>query len=135
MYRKIIISLALDHGISQSALQAARALCSDEGQIIAVHVYEAVSGSIQSYLDEEVVKSAYAKAKATLAERIAGASDVEPVMLRGHSGRAITDYARDIGADCIIVGSHKPGLSDYFLGSTAARVVRHAPCAVHVLRG
>ncbi|MBC7181761.1 MAG: universal stress protein, partial [Roseovarius sp.] len=24
--------------------------------------------------------------------------------------------------------------SDFLLGSTAARVVRHAPCAVHVLR-
>ncbi len=36
--------------------------------------------------------------------------------------------------DCIVIGSHKPGLSDYLLGSTAARVVRHAPCAVHVYR-
>ena len=57
-----------------------------------------------------------------------------PVLLNGHSGRTITDHARKIGADCIIVGSHKPGLSDFLLGSTAARVVRHAPCAVHVLR-
>ena len=36
--------------------------------------------------------------------------------------------------ECIVMGSHKPGFSDYLLGSTAARVVRHAPCAVHVYR-
>jgi len=36
--------------------------------------------------------------------------------------------------DLIIVGSHKPGLQDYLLGSTAARVVRHAMCSVLVGR-
>jgi len=30
--------------------------------------------------------------------------------------------------------AQKEGLSDYLLGSTAARVVRHAPCAMHVFR-
>jgi len=55
-------------------------------------------------------------------------------MLTGNAGRAITDYAEKIGADCIIAGSHKPSLQDYFLGSTAARIMRYAPCSVHVLR-
>jgi len=59
---------------------------------------------------------------------------VEPVTLVGHAGRTIVDYATETGIDCIVIGSHKPGLNDYFLGSTSARVVRHAPCAVHVLR-
>ena len=56
------------------------------------------------------------------------------MIIKGHSGRSIVDVAKDIHADCIVIGSHKPGLIDYLLGSTAARVVRHAPCAVHVLR-
>jgi nucleotide-binding universal stress UspA family protein len=55
-------------------------------------------------------------------------------MLKGHIGRTIADYAAEAAVDCIVIGSHRPGLTDYFLGSTAARVVRHAPCAVHVLR-
>ncbi|MBT8474881.1 MAG: universal stress protein, partial [Alphaproteobacteria bacterium] len=46
----------------------------------------------------------------------------------------ITEYADSHGCDCIIIMSHQPGLQDYFLGSTAARVVRHAHCAVHVMR-
>lgn len=54
------------------------------------------------------------------------------LMLR--AGRVITEYANKSDIDCVVIGSHKPGLRDYFLGSTAARVVRHAKCAVHVLR-
>lgn len=134
MYRKIIVALSLEHGISESALRVARALRAEGGEIIALHAYEPVQGSVRAYLDEEVIKGAYDSAKALLAERVAAAPDVTPVMLQGHSGRAITDHAAKIGADCIIVGSHKPGLTDFLLGSTAARIVRHAPCAVHVLR-
>ena len=52
----------------------------------------------------------------------------------GHSANGILDYAEKNEIDCIIVASHRPGYQDYFLGSTAARVVRHATCAVHVLR-
>ncbi|NCQ24460.1 MAG: universal stress protein [Rhodobacteraceae bacterium CG17_big_fil_post_rev_8_21_14_2_50_63_15] len=134
MYRNIIVALALDHGISQTALKVARALRAEGGKIVAIHAYEPMQGSVRAYLDESVVEEAYNRAQDLLAERVADAPDVTAVMLRGQSGRAITDHARNIGADCIIVGSHKPGLSDFFLGSTAARVVRHAPCAVHVLR-
>lgn len=134
MYNKIIISLALDHGISQSALAAARGLCSEGGEIIAVHVYEPLHGSAATFVSEEAVAQALQSAKDRLAERVANEPDIVPVLLKGHPGRAITDHAKDIVADCIIVGSHKPGLQDYFLGSTSARIVRHAPCSVHVLR-
>lgn len=134
MYNKIILSLALDHGISQTALAAARNLRSEGGEIIAVHVYEPLQGSASTYVTEDAVAQALKSANDRLAERVTDAPDVEAVMLKGHPGRAITDYAKKIGADCIIVGSHKPGLRDYFLGSTSARIVRHAPCSVHVLR-
>lgn len=134
MYKKIIVGLALDHGISQAALEAAKSLKDEGGKIIALHVYEPPNSSVRAYLDDDLVAGAHEAAKKLLAERVGGETDVEPVMLMGHSGRAITDYASEIGADCIVVGSHKPELADFFLGSTAARVVRHAPCAVHVLR-
>ncbi len=46
----------------------------------------------------------------------------------------ILDCADELGADLIVIGSHRPGLKDYLLGSTAARVVRHAECPVYVDR-
>ena len=60
--------------------------------------------------------------------------DAEAIVLTGHAGRTITDYAEKIGADCIIVGSHRPDMKDFFLGSTAARIMRYAPCSAHALR-
>jgi len=42
--------------------------------------------------------------------------------------------AQEKGVDLIIIASHRPGLQDYFLGSTAAKVVRHAKCSVLVIR-
>ena len=134
MYQKIILSLALDHGISQKAIQTARALLAEGGQIIAVHVYEQLQGAANAGVSEEATAKGLQNTKDLLATRVGDADDLEAVLLKGHSGRTITDYAEKINADCIIVGSHKPGLRDYFLGSTAARIVRHAPCSVHVLR-
>ena len=42
--------------------------------------------------------------------------------------------AEEKKAELIIVASHQPGLQKYFLGSTAAKVVRHATCSVIVVR-
>ena len=134
MYKKIIVGLSLDHGIGPSAIETARNLRAEGGEIFAVHAYEPPHGSVRTYLTDEAVESGYTWAKETLAKRIGDATDVKAVILKGHSGRAITDYAEEIGADCIVVSSHKPGLQDYLLGSTAARVVRHAPCSVHIMR-
>lgn len=52
----------------------------------------------------------------------------------GPAHQVILALAEEKAADCIIIASHKPGLQDYLIGSTAARVVKHAKCAVLVLR-
>lgn len=134
MYKKIIVSLSLSHGIGGRAIDAARKLKDEDGEIVAVHAYEPLQDSVRAYLPEDAIANSLKRAEAELAERVGSADDVEAVLLQGHPGRAVTDYAEKIGADCIIVGSHKPGLRDHFLGSTASRIVRHAPCSVHVLR-
>jgi nucleotide-binding universal stress UspA family protein len=126
--------MALDHGIGASTLAVARKLLTADGTITALHVYEAPKGTVSAYMDEGVVQAAFAQAKANMQERTADMPDVTGRVIAGHSGRTIIDYAKENGVDCIVIGSHKPGLIDYLLGSTAARVVRHAPCAVHVLR-
>lgn len=46
----------------------------------------------------------------------------------------ILDHARKIDADLIVMASHRPELRDYLIGPNAARVVRHAPCSVLVVR-
>ena len=87
-----------------------------------------------AYLDETEVRKGLERARETLAEKTAGLDGVDARIVTGHTYRSIIDVAVSEGADCIVIGSHKPGLSDFLLGSTAARVVRHAPCSVHVHR-
>ncbi|KIC20381.1 universal stress protein [Leisingera sp. ANG-Vp] len=134
MYDNILVPMALDHGISGTTLKAAATLCNPGGQITALHVYEAPQGSVSSYLDEDAVREGLETARKQLAKKTADYGGVSTEIVKGRSYRAIVEYAGQHGVDCIVVGSHKPGLSDFFLGSTAARVVRHAPCAVHVCR-
>lgn len=134
MYRRILVPMALSHDLSPTTLKVADALRADDGEIIAIHVYETPQGSVAAYLDEEAVQTAFAKAEQLLRRKLGGAPHVTAKIVKGHSARTIIDFAATNDVDCIVMGSHKPGLSDYFLGSTAARVVRHAPCAVHVIR-
>lgn len=134
MYKKILVPMALDHGLSEHTLEIARNLTGGTGEIIAMHVFEAPHGSVSTYLDDDLVKQAYQRSKNLLNDKTQDLTDVKAEMVVGHTYRSIIDYAQDNGVDCIVIGSHKPGLSDYLLGSTAARVVRHAPCAVHVHR-
>ena len=134
MYKKILVPMALDHGISQHTLQVARALSSDGSEIIALHVYEMPQGSVSAYLDKDVVAEGFRAARNLLREKVSDLEGVRPEIVKGHTARTIIDFANTNDVDCIVIGSHKPGLSDYFLGSTASRVVRHAGCAVHVHR-
>ncbi|PJI86500.1 nucleotide-binding universal stress UspA family protein [Yoonia maricola] len=134
MYNNIIVPMALDHGIADKTVAIARTLLSTGGQITALHVHEKPPNTVSAYVDDTVMKNAFDRAQTKLQERVAKMHDVKAVIIKGHSGRTIVDTATSMEADCIVLGSHKPGLIDYLLGSTAARVVQHAPCAVHVAR-
>ena len=134
MYKKILVPMALDHGISQHTLQVARALSAEETEIVALHVYEMPQGSVSAYLDKDVVAEGFRAARNLLRDKVSELEGVKPEIVKGHTARTIIDYANMHNFDCIVIGSHKPGLSDYFLGSTASRVVRYASCAVHVHR-
>jgi nucleotide-binding universal stress UspA family protein len=53
----------------------------------------------------------------------------------GDPGLAITEYAKTLRADLIVIPSHGyHGVKRLVLGSVAERVIRHADCPVLVLR-
>ena len=135
MYSNILVALSLEHGISDQALATARALITEGGKITAAHIHEPPNKQIMYYMEEGIAEKSYRRAKERLAERLEDETDVSSVLLESQSaGRAITEYANNHGIDCIVLASHKPGMKEFFLGSTAALVVRHAHCTVHVLR-
>jgi universal stress protein A len=66
---------------------------------------------------------------------------IDPSLLKevlveiGTAFEVITNVARDSEADLIVITTHgHTGLKHVFMGSTAERVVRHAPCPVLVVR-
>jgi nucleotide-binding universal stress UspA family protein len=134
MYKKIIVPMALDHGVGNKGMDIAKGLRSAGGEIIAFHALEPIPRAVRHYISAQQTQETEDRAKAVLEERIANMENARAVVLSGHAGWAITELAENIGADCIVISSHKPGLQHLLLGSTAARVVRHANCAVHVVR-
>ena len=134
MYKLILLPLALDQGYGVRSMEIARKLKAEGGKIIAVHVIDQIPSFVNYYMSPDNEKEIRKSAEKGIAERIGMGKDAEAVVLTGHPGRTICDYADKVGADCIIVGSHRPELKDFFLGSTAARIVRYAQCSVHVLR-
>lgn len=134
MYKNVLVPIASDHDPhTNEALAVARLLTDDGGSITALTVVEAIPEYISVQLPEGQIEKTHKSVSDALAEELKD-SGVSIAVVSGHSGRTILDWADDHNVDCIVMASHRPGLSDYFLGSTAARVVRHAQCAVHVLR-
>jgi nucleotide-binding universal stress UspA family protein len=56
-------------------------------------------------------------------------------VLEGHPRIAVADYAKEWGADLVLVGSHGAGgLVRFLMGSTAQAVLRNSPCSVEIVR-
>jgi nucleotide-binding universal stress UspA family protein len=69
-----------------------------------------------------------------VAAQVPGEVAAKRIVAAGKIYQEILRVAEEIGADLIVMGSHRPELSDYLLGPNAARVVRHADCSVMVVR-
>ena len=135
MYKNILIPVAFDHDIDVSdAIAVARRLQVDGTKITLVAVVEDIPSYVAEYATVKPVVHVQNELKERLREIAKGQDNFEVAVMSGKPGVAIPDLAEETNADLIIIGSHRPGVEDYFLGSTASRVVRRAPCAVMVLR-
>jgi nucleotide-binding universal stress UspA family protein len=136
MYKTILVPVDLAHPeLGSEMLALARAVAQDGARIVLLNVLESIPAYVASQLPAGLIAEQQEKAREKL-ESIAREAglDAEVEVRSGHASTAILDDAERIGADLIVIASHRPGLQDYFLGSTAARVVRHASCAVLVHR-
>lgn len=84
-------------------------------------------------VDDVFVEKATGNLKRWLADtEIAGAQAVIRV---GGAGQEISDFAKEIDADLIVIPSHgESGLTRTLIGSVAERVVRYSSCPTLVLR-
>ena len=93
-------------------------------------------GSMASVASEQVdLVSEREEALSNMVEEV-GASDVVNVVeaLQLPPAQAITTVAERANAQFVFVGTHgRRGLSRFFLGNTAERVMRKSPCAIFVV--
>ena len=134
MYKTILVPIDLSHPeLGRKTMAIARKIGGDQSRIVLLNVLEAIPGYVAAELPDGLMGRNLANARAEL-RMLAEEAGVESDVRSGHPPVTILEYAKEIGADLIIIASHRPGLQNYFLGSTAARVVRHAECAVLVDR-
>ncbi|MBL0370985.1 universal stress protein [Rhizobium sp. KVB221] len=136
MYRKIIVPVEmgqLDKG--EKILRKAVALLDAGGEIVLLNVAENIPGYLTIDLPPDFIDTSVKDAEDRL-KLLSGRcdADAEIVVRIGSPAREIIATADDLQADLIIIASHRPNLSNYLLGSTADRVVRHANCSVLVDR-
>lgn len=82
-----------------------------------------------------LVKETQTRLEAVAREAIGPGVDVETVVVTGNAFMEIAELARARQIDLLIITTHGyTGLKHLLLGSTAERVVRHAPCPVMVVR-
>ena len=75
------------------------------------------------------------KKLAELAARVKlPAERVSAVVRLGSVYNEVLDEAEKTGADLVVVGSHRPTMATFLLGSNASTIVRHARGSVLVIR-
>jgi nucleotide-binding universal stress UspA family protein len=136
MYKTILVPIDIAHiEKGKAMIDIATAQGNKDTQTILLSVVEEipdwVASQLPSGMRDKSRKHAVEKLKA-IADTANINVDVE--VRSGHPYKTILEVADKSGAELIIVASHQPGLETYFLGSTAAKVVRHAKCSVLVVR-
>jgi nucleotide-binding universal stress UspA family protein len=95
-----------------------------------------VSPQYYEALETEARRGAQTRLSALLAKARKAKARVRSLLLLGIPHDQITRAARSQRADLIVMGTHgRSGLSKFFIGSVAERVVRLAPCPVLTVRG
>jgi universal stress protein F len=140
MYSRIIVPIAMDqleHG--EKVLERAKSLLDEGGEIILLNVVEDLNAYAQGYMivdfPLEMIEASRKHAANTLADlqRKHGVTGRVEIRVGGAAG-VINSFAEEMEGDLVIIASHRPGLIDYFIGSTASRVASHCKCAVLIDR-
>ena len=141
MYKKILIPVDLDDpNTMRASFAAAQHLLKGSEDVIIrlINVQHIVPLSIMGYLppdfDEAIAEQAERKFSAITSEWQLPENRISKIIRNGTVYDEILAEAHDWGADIIIVGSHKPSMSTYLLGSNSAIITQHAKCSVLVVR-
>ncbi|REJ87282.1 MAG: universal stress protein [Planctomycetota bacterium] len=120
------------------AIRTANELADDPSHVHLVHVLvplDAVSPGVAFGQTSDETREKHVRTYAKEFFATAGIEETPFDVRFGHPGDEIIEYADSKQADLIVIPSHGfHGLKRFVLGSVAEQVIRHANCAVLVLR-
>lgn len=139
MYKNILIPVEFDkEDAIDRAVEFAGKIADDAAVIRFLHVVHDTPAIVSQFLPEDFEQKATIeslnKLKGVGRARDLGNLTTDFVVRHGGVYHEILQMAADEAVDLIIICSHKPLVEDYLLGSNASRVVRHAKCAVMIMR-
>jgi nucleotide-binding universal stress UspA family protein len=139
MYRRIAVGFDGSPG-SRRALEAAVSLArTAKAELFLVSIEELprYSAAIDEVDDEQrASEKFFQEVQDEAVQQITGAGLVVHCEIRpGHAAQSLPHYAMEVGADLLVIGhSGHSAIWGRLLGTTADKVVDHAPCSVLVVR-
>ena len=136
MHNTILVPVDMAHiDETHEVLRVAKLNSGENCRIVLLNVIEDIPGWAAAQLPRGTLDTIQQSNREKLEELVAAANcPVEIEVRAGHAYQMILAMAEEISADLIIIASHRPGFKEFYLGSTAAKVVRHAKCSVYVHR-
>jgi nucleotide-binding universal stress UspA family protein len=140
MFKTILVPVDLTEvETAQPAIDTAVSLASaSEGTIRLINVRSLVPATYMEFVpasfDAEQQEDAEAKLAAVAAAIALPAERVSATVRLGSVYNEVLHEAEETGADLVVIGSHRPTMATYLLGSNASTIVRHAKCSVLVVR-
>jgi nucleotide-binding universal stress UspA family protein len=141
MYKNILVAIDFNDETScrkplLSAVELARTFGARLHVLTVVREVEAILLARSAPLAYDLIATDLENQLGALIRRV-NASDLNPSILVTHGVSIYAEILRvaeEAAADLVVVGSHRPAMKDYLLGTNSARVVRHAHCSVLVAR-
>ena len=136
MFRKILVPIDLaEPEMTRVGIDVGAALAkSSNGVLRLINVPFAYADYLPTNFGDQVRLSSEQRI-VEIANQIDYAKErVSTVIRFGAVYPEVLAEADEWGADLIVLGSHRPSMAAYLLGSNASAIVRHAKCSVLVLR-
>jgi nucleotide-binding universal stress UspA family protein len=140
MFRTILVAVDLaDLNLAKPAIEEAAALAHQSGGALRlINVQTMLPATFMDYVPEDFDRQIKENAETQLrhvSERVPlDQSRISFTVRIGGIYPEILSEAEEWRADLIVVGSHRPAMSTYLLGSNAKTIARHAKCSVLIVR-
>ena len=141
MFKNILVPVDLaDVAAAKPALaRAVEMVSASGGKLRLIYVRSILPVTYMEFIPPNFDADQQVECERKLTELAAGVAlpqeRISTVVRLGSVYNEVLDDARKTGADLIIVGSHRPTMASYLLGSNASTIVRHAESSVLVVRG